>query len=119
AKPAILAIAPDGEVLYQYVGDDFMDRRPDDCDVLAALDQLHLEPRQPLEPRPAEGHPSEKGARVTRDYLYAYYRGIHFATKALLGRVEEEKAREEIDRTHRQVTRYMENLSATRRLLTS
>lgn len=108
AKPAIFVLSPEGEVAYRYVGVDFMDRRPDDTEVLEALDRLGLDPHDPPAPRPAAGQPSRRGARVTPSFLFPYYRGIHFATKALLGRVEDEAARREIERTHRQATRYME-----------
>ncbi len=117
ARPSILAVAPDGEVVYRSIGQDYMDRRPDDSEVVEALDSLGLEPHHPPPPRPAEGRPTERGAPVTRDFLFPYYRGIHFATKALLGRMEDEAARHQLDRTHRQATRYMEAISATRKLL--
>src|SRR5262245_13543168 len=41
AKPAIVALAPDGREVYRYVGADFMDR-PGDEEILVALDALAL-----------------------------------------------------------------------------
>jgi alkyl hydroperoxide reductase subunit AhpC len=114
SRPGIVAIAPDGRIIHYYVGADFMDRRPDEQEVFEELEALGLEPHDPPPLNPAQGHPSEAGARVTPDYLFAYYRGIHFATKALSGRVEDEAARAEIDRTHRQLTRYMEAVAPLR-----
>lgn len=117
SRPGMVAIAPDGRIIHRYVGADFMDRRPDESDLLEALEALELDRHDPPPLNAADGHPSEAGARVTAEYLFAYYRGIHFATKALLGRTEDEAARHQLDRTHRQATRYMEAISATRELL--
>ncbi len=114
SRPGLVAIAPDGRIIHRYVGADFMDRRPDEDDLLEALEALRLEPHDPPPLNPAQGHPSEKGVRVTQDYLFAYYRGIHFASKALAGRVQDEEAKGMIDRTHRQLTRYMEAIAPLR-----
>lgn len=114
SRPGMVAIAPDGQIMHRYVGADFMDRRPDEHDLLEALEALQLEPHDPPPLNPAAGHPSEAGVRVTPDYLFAYYRGIHFATKALAGRVQDEEAKGEIERTHRQLTRYMEAVAPLR-----
>jgi hypothetical protein len=114
SRPGMVAIAPDGLIIHRYVGADFMDRRPDESDLLEALKALELDPHDPPPLNAADGHPSEAGARVTPDYLFAYYRGIHFATKALAGRVQDEQAKGEIERTHRQLTRYMEAIAPLR-----
>jgi len=65
AKPAIVVVAPDGREAYRYDGVDFMDR-PNDDEVLTALDGLGLPPlKAPAVPPAAPpGSPSDKAGRL-------------------------------------------------------
>jgi hypothetical protein len=113
AKPAILVIAPDGREVYRYTGQNFMDR-PNDSDVLAALEQFRLAllpeaaaPVPHLEPAP--------GRRAyTLENLTLYLRAVGNAMRALVGRLADPAAREDAERTAQMAERYVKAVAAVR-----
>ncbi len=117
AKPAIVAVAPDGAEAYRYVGVDFMDR-PGDDEVLAALGALGLPPIEaPVGP---VGHlPAEPGPRATKlADLGVYMRGVRFAMQAMAGRARDPFDQAEAERTSRMAERYIAAQGATLRVTT-
>ncbi len=115
SRPTIVVVAPDGREVYRYVGVDFMDR-PNDDDVLTALDGLGLPPLDlpiatvdHLLPRP--------GPRaLPLPDLAVYMRGVRFATQALAGRARDPFDRAEAERSSRMAERVIAAQGATRRL---
>ncbi len=114
ARPAIVALAPDGRVAYRYTGVDFMDR-PNDDEVLTALDGLGL---PPLDASPAESPrlPPAPGPRATplRD-LGVYMRGVRFAMQAMAERARDPQDRAEAERTSKMAERFVAAQGATLR----
>ncbi len=116
AKPAIVAIAPDGQEAYRYVGTDFMDR-PNDDEILEALASLGLPATETpagtiahLDPRP--------DSRATKlENLAVYMRGVRFASKALADRARDPFDKAEAERTSRMAERYVAAQGATLRLV--
>ena len=117
AKPAIIALAPDGREVYRYVGADFMDR-PGDTDLCAALDTLGLPPLETpaddtiiahLEPQP--------GAHAVQlQDLAPYLRGVRYASLGLARRARDDWDKSEAERTSQMAERYVAALGATQRL---
>ncbi len=115
ALPAIIVIAPDGVEAFRYMGVDFMDR-PDDSDVLGALDALELAPiTAPIQTAP---HPSPApGPRaMPLADLGVYMRSVRFAMQALAGRTRDPWDRSEAERSLRMAERYVAAQGATRRV---
>jgi hypothetical protein len=115
AKPAIVVLAPDGDETYRYVGFDFADR-PDDDDVLAALDALALPPASgaiaPLPHLP----PAPSPRAIKLHDLGPYLRGVRSAMRAMAGRARDEWDRAEARRTVQMADRYLVAQAATLRL---
>lgn len=118
AKPAIVVVAPDGREAYRYEGVDFMDR-PNDDEVLTALDGLGLSPLEApvgplsyLAPRP--------GPRAMKlGDLGAYMRGVRSAMQAMAARARDPFDRAEAERTSRMAERYIAAQGATLRIATT
>jgi hypothetical protein len=112
AKPAIIVIAPDGREVYRYDGEDFIDR-PDDADVLQALDSLNL-PARPAATAPVphvEPQPSERALRL--ENLGLYLRAVRIATGTLAGRMRDPHDKQELERTVAMADRYLKAQAAT------
>ena len=94
--PLVLLLAPDGEVLLRHRSRDFADR-PDDHDVLAALEVLGLPARVVPAPwSPAGVNPHPTGAAFRPDAFGAYFRGLRLGTQALVGRMRDEQDAAEV-----------------------
>jgi hypothetical protein len=115
ALPALLVIAPDGTEAYRYTGVDFMDR-PDDGDVLGALDARRLPPIQaPIQTAPHLPPAPGPRAMPLAD-LAVYMRGVRFATQALGKRARDPWHQQEAERSARMAERYVAAQGATRRV---
>jgi len=118
AKPAIIVLAPDGREVYRYTGIDFMDR-PDDGDMLAALDALGLRPIDaPIATVPVTG-PAPGPRAMSLANLAVYMRGVRFATQALAARARDTYHRGEAERTAKMAERFIAAQAATLRTLES
>jgi len=116
AKPAIVAVAPDGREVYRYVGVDFMDR-PSDDEILAALDRLGL-PVIATPPTTVAHLPPAPGPRaISLPDLAVYLRGVRFAMTAMAGRARDPFDTAEAERTARMAERYLAAVGATRRVV--
>ncbi|MER3420064.1 MAG: hypothetical protein C4290_05865 [Chloroflexota bacterium] len=115
ARPAIVVLAPDGREVFRYVGADFMDR-PDDGDVLAALDLLTLpplpEPSAPIAHLPPR--PSPRAFAL--EALGPYMRGVQMAMGGIAERLRDPWDREQVQRTAAMAARYVKAQAATRAL---
>ena len=105
--PLVLLVAPDGSVLVRHRSRDFADRE-DDGDVLAALAELGLPPRDvppawspDLEPEPTDG-------AFRPDAFGAYFRGLRFGTRALAGRMRDEQDAAELRQTSEMAASFLE-----------
>ncbi len=112
AKPAIFVIAPDGREVYRHESDDFMDR-PDDGDVLAALESLSLPARQSATgPVPhIAPQPSERAFRI--ENLGLYLRAVRTAVATLAERMHDPEDRQQLERTVAMADRYLKAQAAT------
>ncbi len=115
ARPAIIALSPDGREVFRYVGEDYLDR-PDDDVLLNELDALQLNPVETpaetlphLEPNPGRRAVGLKG-------LEAYMRGVRYASVALSGRMRDDADRRETDRTVLMAEAYIKAIAATLRM---
>jgi hypothetical protein len=115
SKPAIVVLAPEGREIFRYVGIDFMDR-PNDDDVLTALDGLGSPPLDlPIATVPHL--PPAPGPRaLPLPDLAVYMRGVRSATRALAGRARDAVDRTEAERTTTMAERFIAAQGATRRL---
>ncbi|MDQ3514754.1 MAG: peroxiredoxin family protein [Chloroflexota bacterium] len=98
ARPAIVVLSPAGEEAYRYVGADFMDR-PDDGEVLAALDLLGLPPIEAAVETVPHGDPMPGPRAVPLPNLVVYMRGVRFAMGAMAARARDPFDRAEAERT--------------------
>ncbi len=115
AKPAIVVVAPDGREAYRYDGVDFMDR-PNDDEVLTALDGLGLPPLKA--PVGLLSHlPPHPGPRATKlGDLGVYMRGVRFAMQAMAARARDPFDQTEAERTSRMAERYIAAQGSTLRV---
>ena len=115
ALPALLVIAPDGRETYRYTGVDFMDR-PDDGDVLSALDELRSQPIDA--PNQTAPHlPPAPGPRaLPLADLAVYMRGVRFAMQAMATRARDPWDKQEAERSSRMAERFVAAQGATRRV---
>jgi hypothetical protein len=97
--PLVLLLGPDGQVLVRHRSRDFADR-PDDRDVLEALNGLTLPTREvpaPWAPEGVEPQPTDRAFRP--DAFGAYFRGLQLGTRALAGRMRDEQDAAEVRQT--------------------
>ena len=115
AKPAIIVLASDGREMYRYVGVDFMDR-PDDGDVLGALDALGLSslPEASGTAPHLDPHPSQRAMPL--ETLAPYMRGVQFAMGGMAERMRDPYDREQARHTAAMAERYVRAQAATRSL---
>ena len=111
-RPTIIVVDTEGQETFRIRSPDFADR-PDDNDVLEALDQLGHSPRVDTLPvRPGSPNPGPRA--LTLEELRPYFRGVRFIVAALAKRVPE--AEEDARQILSMVERFNEALAETRRL---
>ncbi len=115
ARPAIIVLTSDGREVFRYVGVDFMDR-PDDGDVLAALDALGLAALP--EPAGSAPHlePQPSPRALALETLAPYMRGVQMAMSGMAERLRDDWDREQARRTGAMAARFVKAQAATRTL---
>ena len=110
ARPGVVVISPQGEVVYRFIGRDYADR-PDEDEVLRALDELGLDAtsQERAELGPAE--PGEKA--MPYKGLKYYFSGAKFATLALRRRHRDlgQEFKDDTKAYFAMVERYLEALT--------
>ncbi len=95
-RPVVVVVAPDGREVFHELSRDFTDR-PDDEPILAAVEELGLDPV----PAPAAWDPPDIGPRPSKrafqpSSFIPYFRAIKFNTGALAERMVDERDREQL-----------------------
>jgi hypothetical protein len=112
-SPLVLLVAPDGRTPVEHRSRDFADR-PDDRDVLEALRDLGLPPR-PVPPAwSPEVEPAPTAGAFSVDAFGPYFRGIRFATKALAGRMHDERDAGELRTTEQMAISFLDEWKTRR-----
>jgi hypothetical protein len=115
ARPAILVLDPQGNELYRYVGEDFMDRPTDEV-VIQAVDSLDLPAVDPPDDVLATV-PPEPGSRAMRlENLGTYMRGVRACSNALGGRARDDYDRQQAQRTSKMAEAFISAQGQTMRL---
>ncbi|CAN5733649.1 hypothetical protein BH23CHL5_BH23CHL5_21980 [soil metagenome] len=116
SRPATIALAPDGQEVYRYVGIDLVDR-PIHEEALQAVSMLGLEPiMAPLVvPNAPESEPGPRAASVA--YVESYMRGVRSSTNDLSARMRNEEDREDCARTARMAEIFIAALAETARVV--
>jgi len=111
SRPGTLIVDPNGEIVFSVTGRDYADR-PDEDDLLEALDSLELPPTTQTPPELAEVRPGEKA--MSYEGLPHYFRGAKFAVLAVRGRYRDlsDEFADETKRYVQMVERYLEALPA-------
>jgi hypothetical protein len=99
ALPAMLVLAPDGEVVYRYVGRDFADRTTDE-QVFAALERLALSPIEPPPGGPVAEVPDDLDRFFAPAHLVPFFKGNRFGAIAIGHRMADAESRA-VAREHR------------------
>ena len=105
--PLVLLVAPDGRTLVEHRSRDFADRE-DDSDVLDALRALGLPPRSAPPPWSPDVAPEPTDSAFRVDAFGAYFRGIRFNMRALVGRMHDERDAEELRATERMAASFLD-----------
>lgn len=114
AKPALVALAPDGHEVFRYVGADFMDR-PDDAELFAALDGLGLPAVAPSVGPIERMKPSPSPRAFPLETLAPYMRGVQMAMTAMAERMRDPVDGDEVRRTASMAEEFVKAQAATRR----
>ena len=112
-RPLVLLVAPGGDVVLEHRSRDFADR-PDDDDVLEALRGLGLPPRPVPAAWSPDVEPQPTDAAFRAEAFGAYFRGIRFAMRALVGRMRDEQDAGEVTRTEKMAASFLEAWSTRR-----
>lgn len=99
--PGMLVFAPDGRIVYRYVGRDFADRTTD-AEVLDAVERLDLPSISAPAGGPDHDVPEELDGYFRTADLGAYFRGNRMAAVAIGGRLDDSEARA-VAREHRKM----------------
>jgi hypothetical protein len=106
--PAVFVLAPDGAEVWSHRSRDFADR-PDDADIFAALEALHL---PALDPPPGPWRPpvepEEHPGAFRNDAYGHYHRGVMFAMAALSRLMRDPADRGEAEARARQASSFLE-----------
>ena len=86
ALPALVVLAPNGSLAYQFRSRDFADR-PTDDDLLATLAALERAPIAAPPPWSSDAAPVEDPGALRTETFGPYFRGIRFGTIALSARM--------------------------------
>ena len=111
-RPTIIVVDTDKSQALRIDSRDFADR-PDDNDVLEALDRLGRQPRTDLL-AVRRGEPKPGPRALTLEELRPYFRGVRFIVAALGNRVPE--AQGDVQQILAMVERFNKALSETRKL---
>ncbi len=111
SRPGVVIIDSAGEIVHRSVGRDFADR-PDEDELLAALDELDLGPTTQDEPVVGMVEVGEKA--IPLEGIPHYLRGAKFAALALRSRYRDmsDRFRDDAKGYVQMVDRYLEALSA-------
>lgn len=111
SRPGTVIIDPDGEIAFSVTGRDYADR-PDEDDLLEALERLSLPATTQDPPELGESQPGEKA--MAYEGLPHYFRGAKFAVLAVRGRYRalSEELADDTKRYVQLVERYLEALPA-------
>ena len=97
--PLVLLVGPDGRELLRHRSRDFADRR-DDGDVLDALEELELPARTVPDAWSPEGVAPQPTQGAFRPEAFGpYFRGLLFGSRALVGRMRDERDAAEVQST--------------------
>lgn len=96
AAPTVIVLAPDGREVYRHRSRDFADR-PDDSDVLEALESLSLGPIVGVAPWVPDAGPEPSPGAFTPERFHPYFTGVAESAKALAGRMESPRDRKEAE----------------------
>jgi len=99
--PAVIVLAPDGRVVYEYVGRDFADRTTD-AEVVETVESLGLAGIDPPPGGPVADVPDDLSGFFSPSSLDVFYRGNRFAAIAIGGRTDDKGFRA-ISREHRKM----------------
>jgi hypothetical protein len=112
--PLVLLLGPDGEVLLRHRSRDFADR-PDDRDILEALDGLGLPARQvPPHWSPQGLQPQATDGAFRAEAFGAYFRGLRLGTRALATRMRDDQDAAEVRQTSEMAGSFLEAWSRRR-----
>jgi hypothetical protein len=113
--PAVIVLSPAGEEVWRHRSRDFADR-PDDSDVMTALESLRLPPLDPPpEPWQPDVEPEEHPGAFRTDAFGSYHRGVMFAMGAIGGRMRDLGDRTEAEKLARQASSFLDAWKAVRR----
>ncbi len=97
--PLVLLVGPDGQELLRHRSRDFADRR-DEADVLGALKELELPARSVPDVWSPEGVAPQPTQGAFRPEAFGpYFRGLLFGSRALVGRMRDERDAAEVRQT--------------------
>lgn len=111
SRPGTLIIDPNGDIVFSVTGRDYADR-PNEEDLLGALEGLGLPAATQSPPELGESRPSERA--MPYEGLPHYFRGAKFAVLAVRGRYRDTGAEfaDDTKRYVQMVERYLEALPA-------
>ncbi len=111
SRPGVAVVAPDGEVVYRYVGRDYADRPEEDI-LLSDLDKLGLPAIIQKRDEPGVIEPGEKA--IPGEGLRFYFSGAKFANLALRRRHRDlgDEFQDDTKAYVQMIERYLEALSA-------
>lgn len=122
AQTAIFVVGRDVRIPYAYVGHDYADRPPLAA-LYSAIDTVVGASPRPLEaratetgPRPLDaGNPADRP--IPLQDLVPYLRGGYFTTNAVVTRLADPAAKDELERTKAMLQEFMQAAVATRRMI--
>ena len=112
--PAVIVLSPGGEEVWRHRSRDFADR-PDDSDVMAALESMRLPPLDsPPPPWQPDVAPEEHPGAFRTDAFGSYHRGVMFAMVAVAGRARDLEDRAEAEALGKQASSFLDAWKAVR-----
>ncbi len=112
--PAVILLSPSADQAWLHRSRDFADR-PDDSDVIAALESLRAPPLDPPpDPWIPDVEPEEHPGAFRTDAFGAYHRGVMFAMGAVAARMRDPEDRVEAGMLARQASSFLDAWKAVR-----
>jgi hypothetical protein len=105
ARPAVIAVRPNGGEIVRQVGEDFADRLPEE-DLVEAVRGERLPAATQPSPRPGNPEPGPKAVQLS--WLPWYFRGAKMATVALSSRIP--AARDDARAMRHEYDRFLDDL---------